>query len=229
MRRPYSKRTHYLFNFFKAIVRLVFPKHKIAGMEHVTEFPAVFLCNHAGPYAPVAMELYFPVPFRPWVIYKIMTPKLCGTYLEADFTKKELRLRPPFSKWVAALIEPFCRRIMDSAEAIPVYKGSRDIRQTFDLSLDAMLHGDNLLIFPENPEKKYSESFDEFHTGFLHLSKLYYKAAGRPLAFYPTFVSKKKKTITIGRPIQVGGAKGFGGSKESLRLYFQKAMEEIAR
>ena len=229
MSESYANRKHQIFHFLKAVVKPLFPKHVIIGVENIVKSPAVFLCNHAGSYAPIVMELCFPIKFRPWVIYNIVTPKLCRDYLETDFVKKELKIREPFSKWIAAVIEPFCIRIMDSVEAIPVYKGLRKIRQTFDLSIEALLQGDNLLIFPEDSEKKYTESINEFNIGFLHLSKLYYEATGKPLYFHPTFVNKKKKTITIAKPIEIANTNSIRHSRICLKNYLQIAMDDIAK
>ena len=171
-------------------------------------------------------ELYFPVPFRPWVTYQVMTPKLCRSYIDLDFVRKELGLRTPLSGLVAAAIEPFCIQIMKSVEAIPVYKGTWKIRQTFRLSLEALRKGENLLIFPENQEKKYSRFLNGFNSGFLRLSRLYYQSAGKPLYYYPVFISRQNRTISIGEPIIDAG--GSRESRKHLRSRLEQAVEKLA-
>ena len=70
---------------------------------------------------------------------------------------------------------------MKSVEGIPVFKGKTRIRETIDLSVEAIEQGYNLVIFPENPTRKFSEYINDFDTGFIHLAKSYYLKTGKKL------------------------------------------------
>jgi hypothetical protein len=181
-------------------------------------------------YAPIVMELYFPFEFRPWAIGDNFTPELCRDYIEDDFIKKELRLRPPYSRWLASAIAPLCVLVMKSAEAIPVFRGKlrMRIKETFEMSMEAVRRGGNLVIFPENPERRFSEFLYDFHPGFVRLAKLYYDETGKTLYFYPVFVGKAKRVITIGRPVGFSPENDFSSEKEYIREYLRDSVNEIA-
>lgn len=220
---------HPLFAGLKMLMRLIYPRHAVKGMDNVrTEAPAIFICNHMASYAPIVMELYFPFKFRPWVIYDIVTPKLGRDYLEMDFVKKELKLPRPFSRWLAAIIAPLCRQVMRAAEAIPVFKGKMQIKETFAESMEAITQGDNLAIFPEIAEIKPSRPCKEIHTGFIHLARLYYEKTGKALHFYPVFIDKGKRTITIGHPVEFSPQNDYRKEKMRIKVYLQDAINEIA-
>lgn len=213
----------------KIICRLFCPRHSVFGIEYLhNDCPAVYICNHIESYAPIVMELYFPYEFQPWVIYNIAEPELCRDFLEMDFFKKELKMKYPFSRLFASILAPLCIRLMKSVEAIPVYNGKMKIKETFELSIEAISNGHNLVIFPEIQDKKFSEFINDFNSGFTHLSKIYLEKTGKTLNFYPVYIDKKKRNITIGKPIGLSANNEFSKEKENIRVYLRDSINEIA-
>ena len=94
--------------------------------------------------------------------------------------------------------------VMGQLECIPVYRDSpMKLRETFRLSMDAMEAGDNLLIFPENPENKYpNEGIGELSPGFVMLADIYWKKKRKRLRMLPMYADKRRKKITFGRIIE---------------------------
>ena len=90
--------------------------------------------------------------------------------------------------------------VMGQLEAIPVYRDSpQKLRETFRITMEAMEAGDNLLIFPENPENKYpSEGIGELSPGFVMLADIYWKRKKKRLRMLPMYADKKTRTITFG-------------------------------
>ena len=220
---------HPLLKLLKMILRLFYPRHAIAGMENVLpDLPAAYICNHLETYSPIVLSLYFPFPYRPWVHASVMTRELCRDYLEKDFTRKTLKLHPPFSRWLAAILAPLCIGLMRSIDAIPVYRGQMKVRDTFAISVQALKQGNNLLIFPEKQSLRTSETVSEFHTGFISLARYYLQATGKTLRFYPVHISSKEKIITIGKAIEYIPAKNFYSEKARITAELQKAINEIA-
>ena len=220
---------HPFLALLKAVLTFFFRRPRIICNEQILPGkPVVFICNHLDSYGPIITSLYFPYPFKPWIHAHMMTPDLCPDYLEADFIRKTLKWRPPFSKWLAGLLAPLCISLFNSVEAIPVYRGRMRIRDTMKISLDVLTRGDNLLIFPENPKKKYIEHVRDFHTGFVNLGRSYFGAAGKCLAFYPVFISKKERTIRIGPPALYNPEKEFFREKERILEYLRKTINDMA-
>ena len=94
--------------------------------------------------------------------------------------------------------------VMGQLECIPVYRDSpQKLRETFRLTIESMEAGDNLLIFPENPENKYpSEGIGELSPGFVMLADIYWKRKKKRLRMLPMYADKKRRTITFGNIIE---------------------------
>ena len=121
-------------------------------MEDVNN-PLVFLCNHGEIYGPVAAVLNIPVPIRPWTISEITVDKDETAEYVYKYTIKRQRWLPECLKMpIAKLIGPISVWAMGCLESIPVFRNKpRDLMNTFRMSVEALQAGDNLLIFPENP------------------------------------------------------------------------------
>lgn len=158
-----------------------------------------------------------------------MTPELCRDYLEMDFTGKVLRLRPPFSKWAAAAIAPACIHVMRAIDAIPVYRSQMKVRDTIVISQNALLEGKNLVIFPENRSKKFSENINDFHTGFVNLGRNYWRESGKRLFFYPVCIDRNERRIEIGKGISLSPDADFREEKAQVLEYLRNTIDEFSR
>ena len=86
----------------------------------------------------------------------------------------------------------------------PVYRDSPlKLRETFRITMEAMEAGDNILIFPENPENKYpSEGIGELSPGFVMLADIYWKKKAKRLRMLPMYTDKNRRLITFGNIIE---------------------------
>jgi 1-acyl-sn-glycerol-3-phosphate acyltransferase len=191
-----------LFCLAEFVLRQFYRPHRVIGTEYVApDTPAIFVSNHLDTYAPIALSLFFPFPFRPWVHASLLDPKLCRPYLEKNFTRKSLKLAPPWSTWLAACLAPPVVRLMRTIGAIPVWRGQMKLRETVQLSCQALRQGENLLIFPENPDEPLTEHLHDFYGGFVHLAHAFYRQSGQSLNFYPIYVDVSRRLIEIGQPV----------------------------
>lgn len=220
---------HPFLSILKMLLRLFYPNHSISGTQNVSlETSAVFVCNHLETYSPIVLSLYFPYAFRPWVHAHLMDRSRCMRHLDMEFAQKTLRLRPPLSTFIAAMVMPMCIRLMKAIGAIPVFKGEMRIRETFDESVQALKQGSNLLLFPENPTKRYSRHINEFHSGFAHLASLYFRQTGRHLDFYPVYIDKQKRKIIIGQSIQTDTNMDHHKQRIHITAVLRDSVNEIA-
>jgi 1-acyl-sn-glycerol-3-phosphate acyltransferase len=227
--QPADGKHHFILKLIKWILKLFYPRHTIIGADQVhQDTSVVFVCNHLDTYTPIILSLYFPFPFRPWVHANMMTPDLCRDYLEVDFVRKTLKQRPPFSRILAAIMAPFCIKALKAVGSIPVFRGQMRIRDTINLSVEALVQGTNLVILPESQTRKFSDFLNDFHTGFVHLARQYHKASGNYLHFYPVFVSRTQRTITIGEPIVYSPGLDFHLERERIIVYLRNTINEMA-
>ena len=179
--------------------------------------PLIVVSNHIGSYGPLSIISSLPLRAYPWVAHEVTELGNVARRLQREFTELELKLRPPASVWLARLIGRICVFIMHDLQAIPVYAASRRIRDTFERSLELLLKGKNILVFPENKERPINEVLGDFSTGFLAMARLYYQKTRKAIRFLPVAVNQKVKGIRIGRPIRFDAGLPFAQEKRRLK------------
>lgn len=190
-----------LLFILKWVLRNILREHVITGKENVIKREScIFVCNHSGIHGPIAMELFFPYEFRPWVISDMLFRKSCRIYMERELFSNLPLVAKPFCKLLVGVIEPVVLWIMREVNAIPVYKGSRKIMKTLDISVDALAEGSNVAIFLDFLDNAESNDWSN-NSGFLHLAEDYYSKCGKIIHFYPVHIDRKRRKISIGTPI----------------------------
>lgn len=204
VRQPY--RQPYLSRFLMFLCRFHF-RCKVVNTENILtddDNPLVFLCNHGEFYGPMACKMYIPVPIRAWANSTMMNDKKSVTQYIYDNTTSRQEGMPEFEKRILARMAAWLSvNVMGQLECIPVYKESPlKLRETFRVTMEAMEAGDNILIFPENPEQKYPrEGIGELSPGFLMLADIYWKRKKKRLRMLPMYADKKRRTLTFGKII----------------------------
>lgn len=191
-----------------------FLRLKVSGKENMDfeNFPSIFVCNHGLFYGPIAAVIYLPTYFRPWVDKKMVVLDLCAQ----EIYDRELYKWPVLSKKAKMAISRFVAKpvswALNSFNPIPVEKTSlRGVVETFDDTVQVLIEGDNVLIFPEKPKrvKKKNkmtvaherQTVGRLYTGFAGIGTLYYEKTGKQLKFYPIYANKKGHTFKIGEPV----------------------------
>ena len=206
-------RQPYLSRFLILVFRL-FYRHKVVNTDHIVtddQNPLVFLCNHGEFYGPIVCKLYIPVPVRAWTISMMMYDQMEVTKYVYDNTFSRQKW-PLFARKAAArFIGWLSVNVMNQIESIPVYRDSpMKLRETVRMSIDAMATGDNLLIFPENPDNKYeADGIGELSPGFVMLAEAYWKKTGKKMRFLPMYADKNRKVIDFGTVITYEPENGF--------------------
>ena len=198
---PY--RQPYLSRFLIFLCRFHF-RCKLKNTDHIITDdtnPIVFLCNHGEFYGPMACKIYIPVPIRAWATANMMNDKNAVTQYIYDNTTSHQEKMPEFEKRILARMAAWLSvNVMGQLECIPVYRDSPlKLRETFRLTIEAMDTGDNILIFPENPEQKYPrEGIGDLSPGFMMLADIYWKRKKKRLRILPMYADKQRRTITFG-------------------------------
>jgi hypothetical protein len=189
--------------------------------------PVVFVANHEKNYGPAMMQLFFPVSYRPWIIYNMLDVDVCKPYIQKTFFDERLKWPRWLSKPVGAVLTPILVRLMQATKPVPVYRGCPDrIVETFRQSIKAMENGENLLIFPEKPDTEpFSDEVNEFFEGFIYLAKLYYRKTGKDLLFCPVSINPKADTISVGKTVRFNSENEFQVESERIRKHL---MEQVA-
>lgn len=186
-----------------------FFRSQVVGADtvHLKEgVSTVFACNHGELYGPVVAYLYIPFPFRPWSINETVDRAKVADYLYTNTFQWQAWLPKRLHRPLAQLSAPVLSWIMHSVDSIPVHRGNpRALMETFRETCAAMEAGDNILLFPENPNDPslegpgyLREGVGPFFTGFVTAGQMYYQRTGKCARFFPLFADKTHKTLTFG-------------------------------
>ncbi|MGN0972533.1 MAG: lysophospholipid acyltransferase family protein, partial [Aristaeellaceae bacterium] len=203
-RQPFGTR------MLMAVLRPFF-RHKLKGAENImpdVNNPIVFLCNHGEIYGPVASMLCMPVPVRPWVISEMAGSKEEVSAYVYKYTFGPATWLGPLRWPLARLVGPISVWGMNQLECIPVYRNNpRELMTTFRTSVEALQAGDNILIFPENPDADREHpgyehgGMGELYRGFVMLAQVYYNRTGKRCRFLPMYAHKGLRTLSFGTEI----------------------------
>ena len=184
-------------------------RHRLQGVENIhpdDSNPIVFICNHGEIHGPLAAVANIPVYIRPWVISEMVLDKKEVAEYVYKYTFSGLKWMPGWLKWpVSRLTGRLSVACFRQLQGIPVYRNQpKYLMKTFRASTEALETGDNLLIFPENPEANTedpgykAERLLDFFEGFALLGQVYHMRTGKNCRFLPMYIHKGLRTITFG-------------------------------
>jgi len=167
------------------------------------EYPVVFISNHAAALGPIAVTASLPIRVYSWVVADMLDFAKAPEYLRKDFVEPQLHIPASLSLRVSRLISLASVRLLRAVESIPVWQGDQ-LPETYRLSVEALVRGRSLLIFPEDPKQEMNELFmmTPFYKGFTRLGEMYYERTKMILRFHPLAVHPRERRIKAGRPIQ---------------------------
>ena len=165
------------------------------------EGPTVYVCSHGNLRGPLATLCWLPFAVRPWVLHVFTEKETCQAQYR-DYTFSQRFGMPKAAAAAAAwAVSGYVSALMRSLGAIPVYRGSARIRETFRESVDTLLAGDSVLIFPDVDYTDESGDVGEVYEGFLLLERYWRRASDLPLKFVPLRMDVDGKRITAGKAV----------------------------
>lgn len=214
-----------LFRAVRRLVRLVYPKYTAKVQENI-EGPVVYVMHHQNLFGPFIALMWFPKHLHAWILHVFLDRKACyDQYVNYTLTRR-LGFNRPLAKLVALPLSYLTAKLLNSGKGIPVYRGSRKVIHTFELSLDALKKGESIVIFPDIDYKDSSPLMKEMYAGFLYLEKYYHEATGKHLSFIPLYVSRKKRMLVADQQITFRDGKDF---EEELKVVYQKIRSHLNR
>ncbi len=156
-----------------------------------------------GSLGPIAAAASLPVRLYPWIVSAMLDPVEAPDYLRQDFVEKEFHLHPPVSLWVSKVVCKISVPLLNSIGCVSVYPNPDGLRITIQRSLELLLEGQFLIVFPEDPTMPIDPRLGmaPFKKGFTWLGELYYQRTGRSLNFYPLAVNARQRVVKVGDPI----------------------------
>ena len=217
-----------LFRAVRWLARRVFPKFEIK-IPAAMQGPVVYVSHHQNMFGPVRIMLWFPIEVRTWIYQVFFNRKACyDQYMGYTFTKR-FGLPKPIAMLAAFPVSRLVPAFFHSMRGIPVYRGSKQIIDTFRTSVEALKQGHSILIFPDIHYSDASADTKELYEGFLHLEKYYYNMNRGHIPFVPLYASKNGRVITAGEPVMFQDGEDFVTGRDRVMRQLQAGLNELAR
>ena len=177
---------------------------ELTGEENLPEKgPAIFVANHLRALGPIAVVSSVPFRLYPWVASNMLDEHLAAEYLRWDFVERQLHLPMPYSLWLAKAISRLSVPLLNSLGGIPVFPNPDQSQATFEPSVNLLVQGKIVLVFPEDPSQPIDPlcEMSPFKKGFARLGELYFQRSGGFIQFYPLAVHGRRRCVQVGRPV----------------------------
>lgn len=161
--------------------------------------PTVYVCSHGNMTGPLATQCWLPFPTRPWVLHSFLSREGCrAQYRDYTFSQR-FGMPGPLAALLAWATSGYASALVRSVGAIPVYRGSVRIKETFRQTVAALQAGDSVAVFPDVDYTDASDGMGEMYDGFLLIDRFWRKASEEALAFVPLRMDTSARRIISGR------------------------------
>ena len=215
------------YKFIYVIGRISFPRAKMKWEDRPAGEPAVYVCNHAGVRGPAMMTLDFKRPHKTWVISFTLDKTKCANFAFHDFFIGESRRHKSCWRFISKIVGVLMPHLFSCGDIIPLYHDRRivlTVRQT----LKTLRGGEDIVVFGESPGR-YSEYVNELKSGFVDLGYLYHLQTGKRLKFYPVYIERKNKVISIGTPVEYDPEIPVAEQRQPVCEYLRDNIDRLAR
>jgi len=167
--------------------------------------PALFVGNHASAHGPIQSILTLPARVHPWVVHQMTRLHTAPGYLYEDFISRVWKLRGPLGRIASGLIGPIAVTLIVGLGSVPVDRSNGLFDRSIRRSLQLLLAGRNLVIFPGDPRRAASQEdpIRPFGAGFAWLAYRYQLESGRSLPIYPLAFCPPRRTLAVGPPLHL--------------------------
>lgn len=186
------------------IVRMIlrpFWKRQVIIDESLFKDGLVLVGHHQSFYGPIISMMWLPDTVNIWVVSHLFAFKQCFNMFYNHTFKKTIKMPRIIALVMAGLCGLLIPPMIRSIGAIPVYRQSKKIVETFEISMDLLDKGQQILIFPDIEYYGRDNLIGDIHNGFAHLEKLYFRSHGDHLGFVPIILDKANKVIRTSKPI----------------------------
>jgi hypothetical protein len=219
-----------VYTLLAKIIKVFYVKAHIRGIQQALENAnAVVVANHLGSFGPLALMSSLTHKLYPWVVHEVTNLKDCAAYIRRDFVEKELKLRSFVGRELSRLIGRICVNLMSYLKAVPVYRKSRELVKTFEISLSYLNSGKTLLVFPENDESKKQDDICMLDTGFIRLARGLYETTHKILTFYPVAVNKNVRGIRVGEGVRFNPDAPYGEERLRIKEQLERSISSMYR
>lgn len=189
-----------LFYASRPFVRLLVGRWSV--QVEMPEGPTVYVCSHGNLAGPLATQCWLPFPTRPWALHVFLDREGCRRqYQDYTFTRR-FGMPKPAAALLAWAVSGYVSALVRSVGAIPVYRGSARLRETFRQTVEALQAGEPVAVFPDVDYTDESGDMGEMYDGFLLIDRFWRRVSDRPLSFVPLRLDREARRIAAGEAVR---------------------------
>lgn len=196
---PKEKKPSRIFPYLFRLVKRVYMKYTVEGLEHLPDEPSLIIGNHAQIHGPLVAQFYLPENSRTWCAAEVMQVKTARPYAFEDFWSGKPQNIRWLYKILSYIVAPLLAYIHSNARTIGVYHDHR-VFVTFRESIRCLQSGSHIVIFPEKAEEN-NRILCKFQEGYVDTARMYFKRTGKRLAFVPVYIAPSLKKVIYGEPV----------------------------
>ena len=185
--------------------------------------PVIYVCRHINMHGPFTVLKWLPFDVHPMVLNVFFTQKESyKQYTTYTFSERVGKKKGfSFKAWISSIFVP---KMVKSLGGVPVYRNSNQSIKTFKSSMDVLMKGESVVIFPDIDYTASYDTISDIYSGFLFIGELYKKKTGKDLKFVPLYIDDENKKIEEREPIVVNN---FREEEISAKEYLIKQINKI--
>lgn len=194
-----EKKQSHIFPCLLKMVKALYIKYDVEGLENIPSEPAFLIGNHAQLHGPLVSQMYLAENSYTWCAAEVKDIKEAQPYAYQDFWNQKPASMQWFYRLLSYIVAPLLVYVHTNARTIGVYHDHR-VFATFRATVRAMEEGSHIIIFPEKAESN-NNILCRFQEGFVDTARMYYKRTGKRAAFVPLYIAPKLRKIVVGAPV----------------------------
>ena len=211
----------------RSLLRAVSPSWQVQG--DLPAGPAVLLVHHQNLFGPVCAEALLPEEPHIWVLEVFHSREACFRQFYSYTFSQRFGWPAPAAALAAGALSLVVPPLIRSVQAIPVYRGHKEILETMAWSIQALRAGRKVLICPDMDYASSEADVGSIYTGFLHLEKEWHREGRAPLPFVPLYCSRSDRILAIGEALCFPRARPFNQERDEMARRLRDRMNDLGR
>ena len=216
------------FRGLKKIMKIRYKEPRFIYLGEEISNGAIILSNHEGTDAPMSLEIYCNHPIRMWGASEMNSGlKSLYNYQTKVYYHEKKHWNLHLARLFCLIASPLTNLFYSGLDLISTYHDSR-LRNTIRQSIESIMRGENIVIFPENSEKGYLAELEGFHAGFTLLAEAL-RRENIDVPIYVSYYRKSDKTYIIDKPIKYSELLENGDSREIIADKLRLRCNELGK
>lgn len=210
------------------VIRWVYPRYTV-NTKNFPDFeqPIVLVARHSNLKGPFRILVWTNRFVRTWVLSEFVDREdTYNHYVNYTFTQR-FGMPKGLAKFLARPASRFVGKLTSSLGAIPVYRKSRKIIETFRQSVESLSQRHPILIFPDVNYSTDDGPVQALYEGFLTIEKLYYQKYKEHVSFIPVYADPDAREIRFAESIRFTDGSDFRATRGEIANQIQHSLNNL--